>query len=176
MCLPAPLRRELTGASAGDSLSAQCRPRHGGAHVRGTHYSVTSSRTMLTYTSKPRSVPTNSLSPFMITCQSTAHSPGQHSQPHDTPPWPPPVCVQLAGSECCPAGRGRTQRREPTHLSTSSLGSRCDGLLPVSLVGSAAMETQETGNTKLSAAGTHGALLGGIVVRAQQVVARRASA
>ena len=45
------------------------------AHVRtrnrsarsGAHYSVTSSSTMLTYTSKPRSVPTSSFSPFIIT-------------------------------------------------------------------------------------------------------------
>ena len=33
----------------------------------------------------------------------------------------------------------RTQIRLPTHLSTSSLGSRCDGLPPVNLVGNAAI-------------------------------------
>ena len=32
-----------------------------------THYSITSSRTMFTYTSKPLRVPTISFSPFMIT-------------------------------------------------------------------------------------------------------------
>ena len=53
-----------------------CGGRGGGGVVEGTHYSVTSSRTMLTYISKPFSVPTSSRSPFKMIC---------------TPFSPPPV-------------------------------------------------------------------------------------
>ena len=63
-----------------------------------THYSTTSSSTMLTYTSNPRSVPTISLSDFMM-----------------------------------------IQMREPTHRSTSSEGSSCEGFVAIALVGRAAI-------------------------------------
>ena len=62
---------------------------------KGTHYSTTSSSTMLTYTSKPRRVPTISFSPFMIT---QMREPTHRSTSSEGRSWLGFVAIALVGS------------------------------------------------------------------------------
>ena len=107
---------------------------------RCTHYSMTSSSTMFTYTSKPAEC---ALSRASERGEASACK-QRTSQRADKLLVALPknlrqrqVSTAEAQGPAAAAAPGRTQMRLPTHLSTSSEGSNSEGLLPCCLVGSA---------------------------------------
>ena len=127
------LRRE-SGAPRTRVVSLPCTRR------RCTHYSMTSSSTMFTYTSKPAECALSRASERgeASACkQRTSQRADKLLVALHNHLRQRQVSTAEAQGQAAAAAPGRTQMRLPTHLSTSSEGSNSEGLLPCCLVGSA---------------------------------------